>query len=158
MREVDEAARKVQEAMRALDAHRQGSAPTKEREYLRALEAYFAVTEQALGRDALGDTAAEEEDGDALEDAAAGEELRSELLAIEGHFAAARRALRLARVYRGETGTSGRRERECVATVQRHREAIRVLRLRMRPNAEQLLLPGLAKTRPARIERVAKVG
>ena len=154
MREVDEAARKVQETMRALDAHRHGSAPTKEREYLRALEAYFAVAERALGRDALAVGADDDEAFDELP----GDQLRTERLAIEGHFAAARRALRLARVYRGETGTTGRRERECVATVQRHRESIRVLRMKMRPNAEQLLLPGLAKTRPARTDRIAKVG
>lgn len=143
MSEVENAAERVKKAMRALEAHRHDTAPTLEREYQRALETYFLVAEKAAGR--------EEDEEETAEDA--GEEaraydLRRDLESISGHYAAARRALRLARAYKMEPATSGRRERECVETAQRHRDAIRALRLRMRPAAEQLALPGLAKTRP----------
>jgi hypothetical protein len=152
MSEVESAAETVAQAMRALDAHRHETAPTLEREYLRALEAYFVVAERAAGREVEG----EREDGsdDEVAITLAGEDLRASDLradraSIAGHYAAARRALRLARAYRMEPGTSGRRERESVAAALRHREAVRALRLRMQPVAEQLALPGLAKTRPA---------
>lgn len=142
MREVENAAEKVVRAMRALDAHRHETAPTLEREYCRALEAYFVAAEQAAGRDQPEDDLL-----DAEEEAHAGD-LRSYRTSIAGHYAAARRALRLARAYAMEAGSSGRREKECVATALRHREAIHAIRLRMQPAAEQLQLPGLAKTRP----------
>jgi hypothetical protein len=148
--EVESAAAMVVRAMRALDAHRHETAPTLEREYRRALETYFVVAERAAGR---GEEGEEEDAASELEDAERVEELRSERTSIAGHYAAARRALGLARAYRMEPGTSGRRERECVATALRHREAIRALRLRMKPVAEQLALPGLVKTRPGIAER-----
>jgi hypothetical protein len=151
MSEVETAAERVGRAMRALDAHRHETAPTLEREYRRALEAYFVVAERTAGRevDSTGERA--DEEGaivDAIEEPRASD-LRADRAAIAGHYLAARRALRLARAYRAEAGTSGRRERESVAAALRHREAIRTLRLRMQPVAEQLALPGLAKTRPA---------
>lgn len=142
--EIENAAEMVVRAMRALDAHRHETAPTLEREYRRALEAYFVVAERAAGREQATDDDAvelEREDGRLTE-------LRGDRASIAGHYAAARRALRLARAYRMEPDTSGRRERECVAAALRHREAIRALRLRMKPVAEQLALPGLVKTRP----------
>lgn len=149
MSEVENAAAMVVRAMRALDAHRHETAPTLEREYRVALETYFLAAERAAGRDQTEVEAAEEaRDKDPLEESRAWD-LRSDRESIAGHYAAARRALHLARAYGNEPGSSGRRERECVATALRHREAIRAIRLRMRPVAEQLLLPGLAKTRPA---------
>jgi hypothetical protein len=148
MREVEDASRRVQEAMRALDAHRHDGAPTLEREYRRALEAYFEVAERALGR------GAEEDDVFEPNHVLEGQPPRERM---KGHFLAARRALRLARVYRNEPGTSGRRERECIQTAQRHRQAIHALRLSLRP-VEQLALPGLAKTRPGEDARVARTG
>jgi hypothetical protein len=160
MSEVETAAEMVGRAMRALDAHRHETAPTLEREYTRALEAYFVVAERAAGRvvEQAGGTADDAEAVlEAIEDPRASD-LRADRASIEGHYAAARRALRLARAYRAEPGTSGRRERECVAAALRHREAIRTLRLRMQPVAEQLPLPGLAKTRPgiAQEERIVR--
>ncbi len=143
MSEVENAAERVTRAMRALDAHRQETAPTLEREYRRALEAYFVVAEKAAGR-----ARQEEEEAEALEEEAHADAVRNDRESVAGHYAAARRALRLARVYQMEPASSGRRERECVETALRHRESIRALRLRMRPAAEQLALPGLAKTRP----------
>ena len=142
--EVETAAQTVFRAMRALDAHRHESAPTLEREYQRALEGYFLVAERAAGREQL----AEDERADLEEEERAGD-LRSDRASIAGHYLAARRALRLARAYGAEPGSSGRRERECVAASLRHRESIRAIRMRMMPAAEQLALPGLAKTRPA---------
>ena len=149
MSEVENAAAMVIRAMRALDAHRHENAPTLEREYRAALETYFLAAEQAWGRGR-----AELEPDEGVEDANLFEEtraweLRNERGSIAGHYAAARRALRLARSYRLEPGSSGRREQECLVTALRHREAIRAIRLRMQPAAEQLLLPGLAKTRPS---------
>jgi hypothetical protein len=159
MRDVETAAEAVHRAMRALDARRHETAPTLEHEYRRALEAYFAAAEQAAGRVGAGEfdddatgagaSASEEEAVAALEEEARAADLRGDLASIAGHYAAARRALRLARAYLGEPGSSGRRERECVAAALRHRQAIRAIRLRMQPPAEQLLLPGLAKTRPS---------
>jgi hypothetical protein len=158
MDEVEKAAETVTRAMHALDAHRHETAPTLEREYRAALEAYFVVAERAAGREradgepeiASPSFAAEgaEDDIAELEAESRAWELRSDVASIEGHYAAARRALRLARAYGRELGSSGRRERECVATAQRHRDAIRALRLRMQPAAEQLSLPGLVKTWP----------
>lgn len=152
MSEVETAAEMVGRAMRALDAHRHETALTLEREYTRALEAYFVVAERAAGRvvDASGAEGTAEGE-EAVEDPRASD-LRADRASIAAHYAAARRALRLARAYRAEPGTSGRRERECVAAALRHREAVRTLRLRMQPIAEQLPLPGLAKTRPALAE------
>jgi hypothetical protein len=161
MREVQDAAERVLQAMRALDAYRHDGAPTLEREYRRALEAYFVAAEEALGRDrrAIPDEALE--DAPPPEETSRAEELRRERAAVEGHFAAARRALRLAREYRREPGSSGRRERECIAAAQRHRAAIHALHLKMRPPPEQLALPGLVKTRPDESlpsQRVARAG
>src|SRR5260370_1436642 len=48
--------------------------------------------------------------------------------AIEAYYAAARQTLKLVRVYRGEPGTSGRREREALDEVQKFRCAIAALR------------------------------
>ncbi len=156
MGELEDAAEKVFRAMRSLDAHRHDGAPSLEREYRRALESYFVMAERALGRDASRD---DEVDDDLPEIDARADELKSDATSIFGHYAAARRALRLARAYRGEPGTSGRRERECVQAALRHREAIRAIRLHMRPPAEQLQLPGLAKTRPAaQPARISKTG
>lgn len=47
---------------------------------------------------------------------------------IGAHYAAARTALRLCRMYAAEPGSSGRREAEMVAAVRRHRGAIARLR------------------------------
>jgi hypothetical protein len=159
MSEVDKAAATVMQAMQALDAHRHETAPTLEREYRAALEAYFIVSERAAGRERADGEPIEdipgwdaEEAFASLEEEARAIDLREGHGSIQGHYAAARRALRLARTYRAEPGSSGRRERECVASALRHREAIHALRLRMQPPAEQLLLPGLAKTRPASVE------
>ncbi len=64
--------------------------------------------------------------------------------AIRAYFAAARQALRLVRVYRGEPGSSGRREREALAEVRRYRDAVRELRegTRGAPNSSR---PGIRK-------------
>jgi hypothetical protein len=159
MTEVENAAQTVFRAMRALDAHRHESAPTLEREYQRALEAYFVVAERAAGREQLEeDEEAETDPLDAEEANGAGADaLRSDRASIAGHYVAARRALRLARAYGAEPGSSGRREAESVAAALRHREAIRAIRMRMQPAAEQLALPGLAKTRPGVVpERVIR--
>jgi hypothetical protein len=147
MGELEQAADEVLRSMRALDAHRQDGAPTLERQYRRALEAYFVAAERAMGRDAARESDDRaDEDSEDVEDSG----LREGLASVRGHYAAARHALRLARAYRSEPGTSGRRERECVEAALRHREAIRAIRLRLRPPAQQLLLPGLAKTRAPR--------
>ena len=157
MGEVEKAAQRVKRAMSALDTHRHEGAPTLEREYQRALEAYFVVAEAAAGRDQEA-----EDDGSELAELAEqarADGVRQRLVSVAGHYAAARRALRLARTYRTEAGSSGRRERECIEAALRHREAIRALRLAMRPAAEQLALPGLAKTRPeAAPVRIAQTG
>jgi hypothetical protein len=142
MREVEDAAERVMRAMRALDAHRHQEAPTLEREYRRALEAYFQATQATMA------TMARDADADDEDDEVAVEDLRRARASVDAHYAAARQALRLARIYRREPATTGRRERECFEAVQRHRDAIRALRLRLRPQAEQLALPGLVKARP----------
>jgi len=154
MREVEDASRRVQEAMRALDAHRHEGAPTLEREYRRALEAYFEVAERALGRVAPPFVAGGEDEPLEYVEATGSLAPRER---IAGHYLAARRALRLARVYGAEPGTTGRRERECVQAAQRHRSAIHALRLSLRP-VEQLPLPGLAKTRPGDAQRLSRTG
>jgi ribosomal protein S14 len=156
MGKLEDAAENVLRAMRSLDAHRHDGAPSLEREYRRALESYFVMAERALGRDASRDDEVDED----LDLASRVDELRNDATSVLGHYAAARRALRLARAYRSEPETSGRRERECIRTALRHREAIRAIRLHMRPPAEQLQLPGLAKTRPnvAAPARVSKTG
>jgi hypothetical protein len=153
MGELEQAADDVLRAMRALDAHRQDGAPTLERAYRRALEAYFVAAERAMGRDAARESNEldDDEDDEDLEESG----LREGLASVRRHYAAARHALRLARAYRSEPGTSGRRERECIEAALRHRETIRATRLRLRPPAQQLLLPGLAKTR---VPREADVG
>jgi len=150
MNYVEQAAERVLQALRALNAHRHSSAPTLERDYQRALETYFEAAERALGRnpnrDELTDASAElaiDEDVDPRV-----EEGRHLYAAIAAHYAAAKHAVRLVRVYRREPGTSGRRERESLEAVSRHRDAIRRLRLQLRRSGEQLALPGLAKTRP----------
>jgi hypothetical protein len=151
MGEVDEAAERVMVAMRALDAHRHAPVPTLEREYRRALEAYFVATQVER---------AEEEPGDEEIDSDRAGELRRAHLSIEGHYAAARRAIGLARAYRREGAAGEARLHASFEAVQRHRDAIHALRLRARPPAEQLGLPGLAKTRPAtrEAERVGRTG
>jgi hypothetical protein len=146
MGDVTQAAEEVLRTMRALDAHRHDGAPTLERAYTRALEAYFVCAVRAMGRDAGREGDEEPETAVTGEDDL--DESTSLAASVRGHYAAARQALHLARAYGSEPGTSGRRERECVAVALRHREAIRAIRLRMRPQAQQLLLPGLAKTRP----------
>ncbi len=186
--QVEVASERVLRALRALDARRHASAPTLEREYQRALEAYFDVAERALGRvpereealvvppmrlvppaivppaivpraDALSEVGAGDEQDEPTDDERARiESTQHARAAIAAHYAAARHALRLAREYRAETGSSGRRERECVEAVRRHRGAIRWLRLEERRAGEQLALPGLVKTRPSRADRVARSG
>jgi hypothetical protein len=64
-------------------------------------------------------------------------------LSIDACYAAARRALRLARVFRCEPGSTGRRERECVDQVVLLRRAILELRAEERLALEG---PGLRKT------------
>ena len=152
MREIEDAAERVMRAMRALDAHRHAPAATLEREYRKALEAYFVASQRAV---ADGDEREDERD----EGIARADEVRRVRSAIDAHYIAARQALRLARAYRREAGTTGRRERECFEAVQRHRDAIRAQRMKLRPEAEQLSLPGLAKTRPsAPPMRIGKTG
>jgi hypothetical protein len=75
---------------------------------------------------------------------------------IEAAYTAARRALGLARAYRREPGSTGRRERECFEEVQRIRRAIVALR-RTRPEAAFGDTPGLHKADAAGPER-ASVG
>ncbi len=48
---------------------------------------------------------------------------------IAGYYEASRRALALVRAYRAESGTSGRRERECLDAITRYRGEIRTRRL-----------------------------
>lgn len=66
---------------------------------------------------------------------------------IAGYYEACRRAIVLARVYRDEPGTSGRRERECLDAVERYRGEIRRLRAELRGAREQRVGPGLQKAR-----------
>jgi hypothetical protein len=66
------------------------------------------------------------------------------LLSIDLGYAAARRAIRLARAYRREPGSSGRRERECLAEVARLRKAIAQHR-RDAGSAEGSLSPSVRK-------------
>jgi hypothetical protein len=145
--DVTAAADRVLRAMRALDAHRHDAAPTLEREYRRALEEYFLATQRELRATTDDDDALEADDDDAQ--AARVSDLRSARSAIAAHYAAARQALRLARAYRRDPASSGRRERECLDAVRRHRDAIHAARMHLRAPAEQLVLPGLAKTRPS---------
>jgi hypothetical protein len=162
---VEQAAERVLVAQRALSIHRHSSAPTLEREYQRALEAYFEAAERAMGRrpdreesiDAIAATLAADldRDSEALADDAPDprtEETQHTHAAIAAHYAAAHRAIRLVRTYRGESSSSGRRERESLEAVSRHRDAVRRLRLQMRRSGEQLALPGLVKTRPGAAE------
>ena len=153
MNQVEQAAERVLAAQRALDAHRHSSAQTAERDYQRALEAYFEASERALGRSPEREEATSALEAQiAMEDDELdphAEERFHAIAAIAAHYAAAKRAVRLVRSYRRELGTSGRREREALEAVSRHRDAIRRLRLQMRRSGEQLALPGLVKTRPA---------
>ncbi len=64
---------------------------------------------------------------------------------IAGYYEACRRAVALARTYRAEPGTSGRRERECLDAVGRYRGEIRGLRLDLA--GARLGGPGLQKAR-----------
>jgi hypothetical protein len=158
MNELDQAADRVLSALRARDAYRHSSAPTLEREYQRALEAYFDVAEAARGRsssreEVVAAPVVEPEASDPRAD-----EVEHLFAAVAAYYVAARQALRLARAYREELGTSGRRERECLEAVGRHRDAIRRTRLALRRNGEQLALPGLVKTRPAAQEAVRVAG
>jgi hypothetical protein len=73
--------------------------------------------------------------------ACAAESLRR-ALSIDAFYAAARRAIRLARAFRCEPGSSGRRERECFDQVVRLRRAISELRTEERLSNEG---PGLRK-------------
>jgi hypothetical protein len=75
---------------------------------------------------------------------------------IEAAYAAARGALRLARAYRGEPGSTGRRERECFEEVRHIRRAIVALRSASREVAFGDS-PGLHKADAAGPER-ASVG
>ncbi len=160
MNQVEQAAERVLTALRALDAHRHSSAPTLEREYQRALESYFEAAERAMGRNPQRDEQSatiEAIDDDELDPRI--EESQRSHAAIAAHYAAARHAVRLVRRYRAEPGTSGRRERESLEAVSRHRDAIRRLRLQTRKTGEQLALPGLVKTRPAAATpKTARVG
>jgi len=74
-------------------------------------------------------------------------------LSIDAFYAAARRAIRLARAYRCEPGTSGRRERECVDEVARLRRAILLLRTEERLALEG---PGLRKATTVGLSAVAR--
>jgi hypothetical protein len=73
---------------------------------------------------------------------------------IRAYYAAARHAVALARVYRSEPGTTGRREREVVEQVRRYREAIGAARRALRgegftvrrPDGSDGGGPGLSKT------------
>jgi hypothetical protein len=67
---------------------------------------------------------------------------------IAGYYEACRRAIALARTYRAEPQSSGRRERECVETIARYRGEIRKLRLEMR--GVPRVGPGLSSARRAR--------
>ena len=153
MNQVEQAAERVLAAQRALDAHRHSAAQTAERDYQRALEAYFEASERALGRSPEREEATSTLEAQiAMEDDELdphAEERFHATAAIAAHYAAAKRAVRLVRSYRRELGTSGRREREALEAVSRHRDAVRRLRLQMRRSGEQLALPGLVKTRPA---------
>ncbi len=62
---------------------------------------------------------------------------------IDAYYSAARRAIRLARAFRCEPGSSGRRERECMDQVGLFRKAILELRAEERGAREG---PGLRKT------------
>jgi hypothetical protein len=64
---------------------------------------------------------------------------------IRAAYAAAHEAVAFARIYRAEPGTTGRRERECLAEVRRLRRLIAALRSPR--GAEES--PGLRKAAPA---------
>jgi hypothetical protein len=66
---------------------------------------------------------------------------------IAGYYEASRRAITLARIYRAEPETTGRRERECLDAVARYRNEIRKLRLELSGVGERVGGPGLQKTR-----------
>jgi hypothetical protein len=63
---------------------------------------------------------------------------------IGASYVAARRAIALVREYRQESGTTGRRERECLAEVARLRRAIADLRA-IGESSERSAIPGLRK-------------
>ena len=66
------------------------------------------------------------------------------LESIEASYGAAREAIGLARAYRREPGSTGRRERECLEEVVRLRSAIAALRVAARV-AQAAEIPGLRK-------------
>ena len=66
------------------------------------------------------------------------------LESVEACYGAARRALRLARVYRLEPGSTGRREAECIDEVRHLRAAIAQRRIEARA-AHAVATPGLHK-------------
>jgi len=74
---------------------------------------------------------------------------------IAGYYEASRKALALARIYRDEQGTSGRRDRECLDAVARYRDRIRKLRLEMRGVVARG--PGLSKARSPAQENLEAV-
>jgi hypothetical protein len=76
-------------------------------------------------------------------------ETRDARASIAAYFEASRRALRLVRAYRAESGRGVRRERECLDAVRRHRGAIARLRQQVRGVAARIPGPGLQKARPS---------
>jgi hypothetical protein len=74
-----------------------------------------------------------------------------------GYFLAAKQALRLARLYKTEIDSSGRREQECVAKAREYRSAIRELR---RAAAKPLVAagPALSKARDSEPESGRRAG
>lgn len=74
-------------------------------------------------------------------------ETRDARASIAAYFEASRRALRLVRAYRAESGGGGRRERECLEAVRRHRAAIARMRRQIRGTFGKIPGPGLQKAR-----------
>lgn len=106
-----------------------------------------------MGRCRGCDAPIDEDEGlcDACADEGAGGRTDAE---IRAYFAAARQALRLVRAYRGEPGSSGRREREALSEVRRYRDAVRELRERARHGPDSSR-PGLRKAGSADEANVA---
>ena len=89
-------------------------------------------------------------------------EERRRLESIDASYAAARKAVGLARAYRREPGSSGRRERECIEEVRRLRTAIVELR-GAAPLARGAEILGLRKadalgSRPAQVVAPKRAG
>lgn len=74
-----------------------------------------------------------------------------------GYFLAAKQALRLARLYKTEIDSSGRREQECVAKAREYRSAIRELRRAMTAPAAAAG-PALSKAREVEPESGRRTG